>query len=209
MEWETIQDKEFAGVVNLSSVDDLGSMYDTAVVYDKQVRNIFYDVAYLTGNDTDVTAADAADYPSFDKLVNASYRLEVPAPIDVSHGTLTLEAEQSLVADRYVVAEYATDVGDTDFANISYTDARSSFDSKGDVVTLATVDAGEEHAIHFEILYTGSEFDALTSGAMAGGPIGSGGGLFGGFFNSLFGQVVGIFGTIAGFLGLRRWLGGN
>lgn len=210
LEWETIQDKEYPGVVNMSSVDDLGSMYDTAVVFDKQVRNVFYPVSYLTGDDTDVTASEATDYPNFDQLLNASYRLEVPAPIDVSHGTLTLEAEQSLVGDRYVVAEYATDVGDTDFTNISYTDATDSFSKKGDVVVLANnVNAGEEHAIHFEILYTESEFDALTSGAMAGGPVGSGGGLFGGFFNSLFGQVVGVLGTVAGFLGLRRWLGGS
>jgi len=205
-EWETIQDKDYPGVVNMSSVSDLGPMFDTAVIYDKQVSNIFYDVSYLTGNDTDVTSSEAADYPSYDRKLNASYRLEVPAPIDVSHGTLDLEADQSLVQERYVIAEYATDVGDTDFGNISYTDAKSSFTTKGDVVELATnVNAGEEHAIHFEILYTQSEFDTLTSTAMAGGPVGSGGG----FFSTIWGQLTGIAGAVLGFLGLRRLFGGG
>jgi hypothetical protein len=212
LEWETIQDKNYAGYVNMTGLSDLGPMYDTAVVYDKRVRNIFYDVSYLTGDDERVLSSNAEDFPNFDQLVNASYRLEVPAPIDVSHGTLTLEAEQSLVGDRYVVAEYATDVGDTDFENITYTSARSSFTDgkKGDVVVLANnVNAGEEHAIHFELLYTQSEFDALTSGVAAGGPVGSGGGLFGGFFNTVWGWVIGIGGSVLGFLGLRRLFGGG
>jgi len=210
LEWETVQQKGHAGVVNMSAVDDLGGMFDNAIIYDKQVQNLFYDVSYLSGNDTKVETSDAEDYPNFDKRVNASYRLEVPAPIDVSHGSLTLEAEQSLVEDRYVVAEYATDVGDTDFENVSYTDATSSFTKKGDVVELATgINAGEENAIHFELLYTQSEFDTLTSDAVAGGPVDSGSGLFGGFFSTLYGQMVGIVGAVAGFLGLRRIFGGS
>jgi len=206
LEWETVQEKGYAGEVNMSAVGDLGGMFDNAVIYDKKVNNIFYSVSYLSGDDTKIETSDASDYPNFDKKLNASYRLEVPAPIDVSHGSLTLEAEQSLVEDRYIVAEYATAVGDTDFENVSYTDATSSFTKKGDVVELATgFNAGEENAIHFEILYTQSEFDTLTSDAVAGGPVGSGGG----FFSTLFGQMVGIVGAVAGFLGLRRVFGGG
>ena len=205
LEWETVSEKEHPGYINMTSLDDMGSMFDNSIVYDKRVRNIFY-TGEKAATSSNAEFSDAEDYPSYDSVMNASYKLSVPAPIDVSHGTLTLEAEQSVPGERYIKVEYATDVGSTDLNNVSYTSSSAFADgSKGDVHTLASgINAGDESAFRVEVLYTGDEVDALTSD-VAGGPVGSSGG----FFSTLFGQVVGLGGAVLGALGLRRLIGGS
>jgi hypothetical protein len=208
-ETETLTDKDFAGEVRMGSLSELSSLYEGAVLHDKTVRDVRYTAEYVSAEDRSISYSEATDYPSYAEIMEGYYRIHVPAPIDVSHGTLALEVEQRVPESRYITTEYALDTGSKSFENASYT-SFSSWGSVGDRIEVSTsVNGGDKVIWHDEILYTSAELDALKSSSMAGGPVGSGGGFLGGiwsFLTSLPGILIG--GTV-GFLGLRRIFGGS
>jgi hypothetical protein len=164
-----------------------------------------YTPEFVSAEDRSISYSDAEDYPSYAETLDGYYRITVPTAIDVTHGSLALEVEQRVPSSRYITTEYALDTGSTSFENASYT-SFSGWGSVGDTYEVSTsVSGGDKVIWHDEIPYTSAELDALKSSAVAGGPVGSGGG----FFSTLFGQITGVFGAVVGFLGLRRIFGGS
>jgi len=201
---ETLVDKDFAGAMRVSSMDDLSSEFDSAIIYDKTVYDLEYRPEYVSSEDLNLSVTDAEAYPSFEKLFEGYYRLSVPTPIDVTHGSIALMGSRGGLPDeRFETIEYKIGTGSTDMHNVTGWSTHSF--SSDDPEELATgVSAGDNVVIHDEILYTDAEFDALTSGAVAGGPVGSGDGGVIGFLTSLPGIVLS---GIVGFLGIRRFTG--
>lgn len=188
----------------------MGSWADNAILYDLSV----YDVAYTAAESSEpasVSIEDAPEYGSYPSKVDMRVRIKPPSFIDLTHvASLELESDQSLVSERYITVEYATDVGDTDLGNVSdssFTDKTSTFDSgtTDDTHVLdSSVTGGEVLEVHALYLVSQSEADALqsTSGGAAGmGPQSGGGGIFG--FSPLQ-AIGGALAAFASFLGLRR-----
>jgi hypothetical protein len=194
------------GEVPVTDLATLGSWTDSATVHDLHVYDVRYRVQDLAGDDVSTEFSSADDYAAYSQQLDQTARLSVPTAIDLTHGTLTLEAEQSLVSERYAMVQYAIGTGDTDLGNVSdddYTAATSSFSNQGDTVELATVTAGENVIVDWTLLYTDAEASALqaTGGAA---PMGGGGGFLGGLG---FGQVLGALGIGGIAVFLRRRLG--
>lgn len=211
-EEETFQEvngENATAVIQLTGLDTMGAWADNAKIMDLEVNNVKYRAQDLgDADDYDIVWDNASDYPQFDVILNQSVRLSAPSKIDLSHGTLTLRMEQSLVEDRYIVVEYATATGSTDLRNVTdsdFTDDTSSFNSEGSDVDLTTVSAGDNNVIHFRIKYVDDEresLDATSSGGGAAPVEDSGGGLLG--FSPVQ-WVISVFVALGGFLGLRRF----
>ncbi|WP_254831589.1 hypothetical protein [Haloglomus salinum] len=203
------------GAVRMRSLDGLADHFGDAHVHDLVVgagdATVNYPLAMADGSEVNFT--DAKNYASYsDRLEGEPLAVwDIPAPVDVTHGTLTLVAEQRQPSSQYVSVDYATGYAGN-YSEASTTDATSQFSGAiGDRVELATgLSASSDHdaAIGAEILYTDSEADEVMApqGAIAGGPPRQGGG------NGLFG--FGILGGLAGLLGLGSfklfsWMGGG
>jgi hypothetical protein len=203
------------GAVRLRSLDGLADHWGDAHVHDLVVgagdATVNYPLAMADGSN--VTMTDAEDYASYsDRLEGEPLAVwDIPAPVDVTHGTLDLVAEQRQPSSQYISVDYATGYSGN-YSEASTTDATSSFEGAiGDRVELATdILASSDHdaAVGAEILYTGSETDAVFApgGTIAGGPTGGGGG---GFFSTVWGKIVGIGGAIVTALGLGKISGGG
>jgi len=196
------------GVTNVTGIDTLGSAYDDAVLNDLHVYDVEYRMADLMDDEEYQTNFSSADDYSYPQQLELYADLEVPSAIDLTHGTLTIEFEQGLVEERYVVAEVAEDADSTEaFGNLSdsaYSSWASSLGSKGSTATVdATVSADTNYRVHMVVLLQDDEVDAIQqTGGM--GPTGSSSG---GFFSTLFGQATGLVGVAVGALGLRRVFG--
>lgn len=204
LETTYIEDKWQSGYLWTTGLDTLPSWASDATVFDLKVSDVSFNLRGIPDGHTNISIGD---HPTYDGgELDAYWTSEVPAYIDVSYENLQLLAEQTAQSDRYETVEYATDTGDTNLTNVSYTDATSSFTDQGETVTLvANLQTGEHYSVHVEQALTEGERDELTNLAAMGGPIGGGGG----FFSSIWGQVTGVIGAALGALGLRRLLGGG
>jgi hypothetical protein len=201
------------GAVRLRSLDGLASHFGDAHVHDLVVgagdATVNYPLAMADGSEVNFT--DAKDYASYsDRLEGEPLAVwDIPAPVDVTHGTLDLVAEQRQPSSQYVSVDYATGYAGN-YSEASTSDATSQFSGAiGDrVVLVSDISASSDHdaAVGAEILYTDAEADAVFApgGAVAGGPPRSGGG-----GNGLFG--LGILTGLGGLLGLGglKLFGGN
>jgi hypothetical protein len=205
LETTGIVDKYDPGTAWTDSLDSLPTWSNDATIFDLKVEDLSFPLSEIPDDHNNITLSD---HPTYDGgELDGSWRNTVPAMIDLSYTNLTLIAEQTAANDRYETVEYATDVGDTDFENVSYTDATGQFTDKGDsYILVSNLNAGEEYAVHVRQALTENERDSLENLAAMGGPTGSGAG---GFFSSAFGKFVGVIGSIVGALGLGRWLGGG
>ncbi|MBO4248379.1 hypothetical protein IL252_11195 [Halomicrobium sp. IBSBa] len=208
-EQTVVTDYYEGGTADITGLDTLGSEFDSAVLKDLHVYDVRYEFADLTDESEysiNVTSADEYSYP---QKLELYADLQVPSPIDLSHGTLTLEFEQGLPGERYQVAEVAPDAdSDAEFGNVSdseYTSYGSSLNSQGTTHELATVSADTNQRVHFVILYQNEEVDTLQD-TSAMGPTGTSGD---GFFSSLFGKAISVVGAVLGAVGLRRYAGGS
>lgn len=196
------------GVTNVTGLDTLGSAYDDAVLNDLHVYDVEYRMSDLVDSEEYSTNFSSADDYTYPQKLELYADLEVPSAIDLSHGTLTLEFEQGLVNERYVVAEIAEGADTTEeFGNLSdsaYSSWTGSLGSKGSTATVdSSVSADTNYRVHMIVLLQDDEVDALqATGAI--GPTGSSGG---GFFSTLFGQITGLVTVAAGAIGLRRVFG--
>jgi hypothetical protein len=207
---ETIQDYHEGGTANVSSVDSLGAYADGASIKDLKVYDVEYRVSDLEDSeDHQVEFSEAEDYGGYDTMLEMTARLSAPTAIDLSHGTLELRDDQGLVGDRFKVAEYATNQGDTEFGNVSdgdYTDVSGKYSSKGETVTLATsgINAGENLIINLEVALSNDEADAMQSQPAAAGPVGGGGGGIVGFLMSPLGLAGGLVGAAVAYA--KGWI---
>ncbi|WP_254841143.1 hypothetical protein [Natronomonas marina] len=203
-----INGTHYEGYVNLTALDTMGSEFDDAAVHELKINDVWYSESDLADEEDWNASFEAADNYSYDRKLDKQVRLVVPSAIDLSHGTLELRMHQGLVDDRYAEVRYATDTGDTEFGNVSdsdYTETSSSFTSRGDYVTLTTVNADENAIVDATILLQPSEEENLMSaGAGGGAPMGEGGG---GIFSSIQGTIMAAVGALLGLLGLSRLSG--
>jgi len=177
-----IEDKYQSGYAWTTGVDTLPDWTSDAQVFDLQLKDVSFPIENVADAHNNISLDD---HPTYDGgELDGYWRHEVPGQIDLSYANLTLLAEQTAPGDRYETVEHATDVGGTNFTNVSYTAATSSFDDEGKTVILVSnLNAGEEWAVHVEQALTVEEEEALTSmPAAAMGPgvdSGGGGGLTG------------------------------
>jgi hypothetical protein len=196
------------GKTRLTSIDTLGSTFDSASIKDLSV----YDVSYRfedVASDEHMVEFSNADAYSYPKKVELYGDLEVPSAIDLTHGTLELTFSQELPGERYVTAEIAEDSDSSEgFGNLSdsaYTSVVSSINADGEEHTLdASVSADQNYRIHMVVLLQNEEVDDLQMSGMAGPTGGSGG-----FFSTLFGQISAGIALVVGGLGLSRYFGGG
>lgn len=202
-----IEDKWRGGVASTTGLGTLPDWASDATVYDLQIDDVSFPIESVADEHNNISLGEHPTYEGGE--LDAYWRHEVPAQIDLSYTNLTLLAEQTAPSDRYQTVEYGTAVGSTNFTNVSYTGATSTFTDgqQGDThILVSNLNAGEEWAIHVEQAATQDERDALTNLAAAGGPTGKSGG---GIFSTFFGKVLGVIGTLAGALGLNRLRGGS
>jgi len=206
----TMEDYWEGGESRLTAYD-FGSEFSSATIHDWTVYDVRYALEDIT--DEDEYDVDVEDSPSsYDSQLNITADIEVPAYIDLSHGTLELRTDQGLIADRYGELETASVADDTPIGNLSdsdYTDRTGSLGSEGDTITLQSgLSADQQYRIHMVVYLKGGEVDALM-GSMGAGPTGGSGGFLSGvvgFFTSIPGMIIG---GVGGFLGLRRIFGGG
>lgn len=203
LETQTVLDVNTSGDVSLVSLDSMGTIYDAATIHDLTVPFKAYSSMMPVETDYErwnVTYSAAEDYPSFEKKVNDHRRLMVPDAYELAYKNLELRDTVAVPANRYGAVEYATGVGTTNFSKITWTAATSSYDTKGDTVTLATgLSGGQEVALHYDdYRVTIEEFKNISSTGGGGAPMDdSGGGL--GNIPLIGGAII----AILSFLGLR------
>lgn len=208
-EQTTLTDVESPGSVDVVSIDSLGPMFDSATITDLEVYDVEYQFSDLTDSETSAEWSTADDY-TFSQKLEIYGDLEVPNAIDITHGSMSMEFDQGVPNERYITAEVAENSDSSvEFGNLTdsdYTDVSASLGSTGDTATLINSVSGDQNnRVHMVILYQDSEKDEIEgSGAM--GPTD---GESGGFFSTLNGQILGVLGTVASVLGLRRLFGGG
>ncbi|WP_276260589.1 hypothetical protein [Haloglomus litoreum] len=202
------------GTVRFRSLDGLADHWGDAHVHDLVVgagdATVNYPLSMADGSN--VTMTDAEDYASYsDRLEGQPLAVwDIPAPVDVTHGTLDLVAEQRQPGSQYISVDYATGYAGN-YSEASTTGATSQFNGAiGDRVELATdISASSDHdaAVGMEIVYTSSEADAVfqEGGTVAGGPTGKSGG----FLSTTLGKITGLIGAAITALGLGKIFGGG
>jgi hypothetical protein len=202
------------GAINITEPSALGSEFDDATLHDVRVWNVRFELATLLDDDEySIEFSDADSYGSYPEKYEVYADLELPTAIDLSYGSLTMEEEQTAVSERYATVEVASDIDSSEpFGNLSdsdYTSQGSNYDSEGKTVELVTSpSSGNTQRYHAIILLQDGEADALQStGAVAGGPTGDGGGSGGGIVDLLTSIPGMIVSGLAGVLGLRRLFG--
>jgi len=211
LETTTVSNIYEGGVTNITALSTLGDTFDTASINDLSVYNVSYaleDVTDASEYSVNFSSAEAYNYP---EKLELYADLQVPTAIDISHGDLALEFDQGLINERYAVLEVGSGVdSSTGFGNASdsamtgMTGALSGQDTTAELVSSATADTN--YRFHAVVLYQTEEVDSVQGSAGGMGPTGSGGG---GFFSSLFGQIVGVAAAVGGAFGISRYFGGG
>lgn len=204
-----VEDVYNPGEVAITDYDSFGSVYDNAVLKDFSVYDVKYRFSDLSDDGDYWTEFTDGSDSSYSNELEIYGDLEIPAYIDLSHGTLEIRTDQGLISERYATVEIASDIDSSEsFGGLNdsdYTDQSANISDAGDTVTLQSdVSADTTYRVHMVLYLKGGEVDALMSSA-AMGPTGSGGG----FFSTLGGQITGLVGGLLGALGLRRIFGGG
>ncbi|MFD1634622.1 hypothetical protein ACOZ4L_02690 [Haloplanus ruber] len=206
-ETETIHEVSTPGDVMIYDLGTMGTTFDSAVIHGLTFPAEFR-ASDLEQDDSmvNVTFGEASSYPSFEWMLDANYRLELPSAYDLSYANAELKQDVSVPGSRYETVEYSEGVSDTDFDDIdSWTGAAGSFDAEGDTVTLDdTIQPGQSIAIHEVVLVTADEKSALQN-------VGGAGQFASGGDGGLWDMILSPFGAIAAALGglLARARGSN
>jgi hypothetical protein len=206
--FEQINGTTRSGYTDLNGLDTMGSWADDAGVMELQIHDVRYSEEDLADSDDWQATFSAAENYTYDRKLEKDVRLQVPAAIDLSHGTLELRVHQGLVDERYATVEYATDTGDTSFENMSDenpTDKTSDMTNRGDHVVLATgVGVDANHYVgQVAKLQPSEEETLLSTGSGGGAPVDDGGE---GFFSSAWGKITGAVMAVLGAIGARRFV---
>lgn len=189
-EFEDIQrtQKKTGGAISLSSLDTLGSAFQSATLHDVSAPMHFTgELATTTGDDakleqTEDESVDGGQYPGFKGTATVYVRLQLPDEYDLSFSGATLTDTQSVTSDRLMSVEYAEGVSmDTAFSDISdssWTDISGSYSGDGTDVTVDdTVQVGSAGVLKYRMKLTPSQYDTLgdTGGGGGSGATGAGG----------------------------------
>lgn len=211
LEATTVTDIYTDGVTNMTSLDTMGSTFDTAVIKNLHVYDVQYQFSDLVDTDEYSTSFSAADDYSFSQKLEAYGDLEVPSAIDLKHGTLTLTFDQGLPGERYVTFEVAEGADTSEaFGNVSdssYSSVTGSLSGQGSTATLdGSVSADTNYRVHMVILYQDSEVSDLQQSSLTGGPTDTSNG---GFLSTIWGKIAAVIGSVGTVLGLARWRAGG
>lgn len=205
--FETEQVTNATGEIRIHSLETMDAAFDDAEVRDLTIpvnsRASDYDQSI---HSIDFESAD--QYPSYDRVLNATFRMELPEAYDLSYQDTKLRLDQNWPEGRYVVAEYAEGVGDdTEIEDIDenqYSSFSSSLSGEGnDFAIDGTITPGDDNLVHLKLTLTSSEVNAMQASGGGGGLFGGGGGGILGFFMTLPGILVGGVGALVA----GRWAG--
>jgi len=210
-ETTTITNYYEGGKMNVTGLDSFGSDYDNAEIMDLSVYDVQYQFSDLSDSSKYSVEfeTDGTKY-SYPASLEMYGDINVPAAIDLSHGSMSLEFDQGLITERYATVELASGIdSSTEFGNESdgaFTDVSDSLTGEDTTATLSgSVSSDSTQRVHIVALLKDDEVgDIRDSGAV--GPTGSGGD---GFFSTLIGKITGLTGAVVGALGLRRVFGGD
>ena len=216
-DWETETKTQInqSGPTDLESIDSMGSAFDDATLRDVTVAMQFHSSEQYDDEDdrerSNQTWSNASAWANYDDRLDDYRRFKLPDAYDLSYSNAEVEDTVEVPESRYQTVEYATDVGDSDFSNISYTETTSSYSGLGDTVDVTSnINAGEEFVIHYDYVVTSEERQNMESSEDSGGDGGGApmedddsGGLLFGIPNALAAGIA----TVLGFLGLRRFGG--
>lgn len=214
-DWETETKTQInqSGPTDLESIDSMGSAFDDATLRDVTVAMQFHSSDQYDDEDdrerANQTFSDASSWANYDDRLNDYRRFKLPDAYDLSYSNTEVEDTVEVPENRYQTVEYATDAGDTDFSNISYTETTSSYSGLGDTVDVTSnINAGEEFVIHYDYVVTSEERQNMESSEDSGGggaPMedDDSGGLLFGIPNALAAGIA----SVLGLLGLRRFGG--
>lgn len=206
-ELETVEitENKDGGALTISDLDSMGTAFDTANVKGLTVP-FEMSASDLDSEDVNVAFSEATQYSNYESHFEGDFRFEVPDAYDLSYANLAFEDQVSVPGTRYVSVEYAEGTGDTEFADIdSYSDITGSYGSVGANVTVDdTVQPGTAMVLSYDYVVTGNEQAELENTDAVMGPTGNSGGLFGGFFGTMWGKLTAALG---GFGIIGRWRG--
>lgn len=177
---------DFSGDISVHSLDTLDSEFDDAVIHDLSYPATV-PASELDASNTHHEWGNASDFPNFDATLDAYWRFELPAAIDLSYSGVSLEDVAVMHGDRYVTAEYKEGVSEDTFedgpSDISGFSSISGYDAEGDEITIDnTVSTANGMVVHLVVKYTDSQLDSVQGssdgGAGMGPDDGSGDGLF-------------------------------
>jgi|GEM_PF-1622207 len=201
LEETTIQETTSGGVIGLTEMSSLPSMFDSATIYDLEVYGVQHRMSDLTAEeDYSVEFSDAENY-AYPRMLEYNARLTPPSAIDLTYSGGELKAHQGLISDRYKTVEMAEGVSDTAFENItSWTAVSDQYTSANTTHTLdKTIQVGQSYAIHAVIVLQNddeSDMKAKSIGAGGGGGFWSGGSAVGSFVNGIIASIAGIAATL-------------
>jgi len=207
-EVQSISERNAGGDMTLYMADlsTLPSALEDARIMELGVKGVQFRGSELSMDDQQVQFGDADAY-SYPKKVEAHWRLNIPAAIDLSYSNLALKHQQEFVGERYATFRVAEGVGDKEFDNISsdsYSDASGSLTAQGETHTLDdTVQVDQSYVVNAVILLQRGEASDLRTSADAGG----GGGFWNGTGNPLsvaMNWVAAAFTGLAGLLGVKK-----
>ncbi|QHS17788.1 hypothetical protein GWK26_11880 [haloarchaeon 3A1-DGR] len=195
---ETVYERPAGGEIEAADFADMGEAFSSATIAELG----YLDVHYRMQDDPSAVSIEWTDgdaYPNFPHLLDVSYRTSIPTAYDLTHGTITLEVEQSFLSERYVQLRYAEAVGDTETGDIAESDWIDLSGSLGDVNSTITADntvqPDSEYVVQQEIKVLQEQHDALQPTQSAGGfwgGSGSSGGPFTSMYNWLAGGIVSL-----------------
>ena len=212
-EWEseTITEVTSAGPISITSLGSMGAAFDSAIIHELTVDTL-QTAAQVPSEDvsTDFSEDTNNTYPGYHGTATIEIRNGLVDAYDLSYSNVKLVDTQSLGTDRYLAVEYAEDVGDTNFSDISdsaYSSITTSYTTQGEEVEVdSTIQPGDESVMKYELRLNQDEFAALQQTASSGGFMGSeSGGPLSGLINWIVAGVMGI----AGLLGMGRYFGGS
>lgn len=206
-ELESSDITEATGELAIYDPSTMGSAFDDASVRDMDVP-VWATASMYADANIDAEFTDADSFPSFDTVLDVTYRLELPDAFDLSYSNVELRQDQKWDETRFATAEYAEATGEnTDVEDLEDSDY-SSFDSSlGGVDNEATIDGtvspGDDNVVHLELKLTSGEASAMQATTGGGGAGILGGGSGGGIVDSILSIPGMIVSGLAALLGLR------
>jgi len=202
---ETVHKRPSGGEIQASDLAGMGDAFSDATVAELSYLNVQYRMQDQPDS-VDVEFTDGDQYPQFPSLLSVSFRTSIPTAYDLTHGDITLEAEQTFLTERYTQFRYAEGVGETETADIADGDWIDLTGSLGETNTTIVVDntvqPDSEYVVQQEIKLQQEQADVLQQTGGSGGFWGDSGGS-GGPLSSLYNWVAGGVVSLLAMLGIK------
>ena len=211
--WEsqTVRERPTGDRIDAKSLQGFGDSFEDATVHKLQYLDVQYRMSDKPSS-VNATFEDAEQYPNFPAILSVQYDRTIPTAYDLSHGSMELKTEQSLLSDRYLQLRYAEGVGDTDAENISsdtWIDLSGSLGEDGKVITAdGSVQPDTRYVVEIEGKVLEEQQTNLENVQTGGGGFWGGSGDGGGNpFTSLYNWVAGGLVGLLSLFGLRQKVG--